>query len=236
MRPIGSYPPPTGPRPGPTPSPPPAGHTPRHPLYNAIDRLIGLMLEVVPAMKRTGMSVSLCAEVEAAVKAAREELCGAGERAKAEFMKAPCPISTFEAAHPVIAGIDPGAGNDTSSTPTLMGDVLSTLGESISLEAPTGRPPHKWTEQEKADCAAAMRKIVNGEVAVPVLRFDGPGALKEAVDAMHKNGYDHNHPVVTGKPTGQDANAEVSMFAGMTDAQIAYAVRRMEQNSSEASP
>ena len=56
--------------------PPPAGNTPRAPLYSAMDRLIGLMLEVVPAMKRTGMAVTLCADVEAAVEAARAELCG----------------------------------------------------------------------------------------------------------------------------------------------------------------
>lgn len=303
MRPIGSNPPPTVPRPAPTPNPPPAGHTPRHPRYNAIDRLIGLMLEVVPAMKRTGMAVTLCADVEAAVKAARDELCGgsaeAGDRATparptidgctesncsrcnthpdhradmkhagissadaeasmfagmtdaqiahavrrmeqsylhagldpqeqaislallrdagrdiAQSMPAPdegtatvgvspdwqarhdSALETLRSllcdpdgavvaegadadrmliagaldvlAQPVVAGIDIGAGDDMSSTPTLMGDVLSTLGESISLEAPTGRPPHVWTEQERADCAAAMQRIVEDEAADPI--------------------------------------------------------------------
>lgn len=55
-----------------------------------------------------------------------------------------------------------------ASPATLMGDVLSTLGASHPLEAPTGRPPHKWTEQEHADCSAAMQRIVEDEAANPV--------------------------------------------------------------------
>lgn len=31
------------------------------------------------------------------------------------------------------------------------------------IEAPTGHPAHAWTAQEKIDCAAAMKKIIERE-------------------------------------------------------------------------
>lgn len=157
---------------------PPTGNTPRAPLYNAIDRLMGLMLEVVPAMKRTGMAVTLCADVEAAVEAARAELCG-GNREKGkpdalgwnerrdvalETLKSVlCDQSGAVAAggsdadrmliagaldaltQPVIAGIDPGSGDDMSSTQHLIGGIApAEAHEAAGLDAYDDALDHLW--------------------------------------------------------------------------------------------
>ena len=43
------------------------------------------------------------------------------------------------------------------------GKRFDAIDWSDRITAPTGHPPRKWTEQEKLDCAEAMKRIVERE-------------------------------------------------------------------------
>ena len=58
--------------------------------------------------------------------------------------------------------------------------IIDSAKVAHEISAPTGRPPRAWTEQEKADCKAALQRIVEMEEADSAGKVEVPRNRTEA--------------------------------------------------------